>query len=129
MFNYVRCSAEDKLTTSNPKFCAKEGREFTLDCAERENADSRVFMGMHWVFDADDGIHMGNQVARQAYSNLMKPLDAQGNPHDPSSQRFSVDPSVMTRAALVCPNISYPAGWDDKDPTKGFGPLKIVPVP
>jgi membrane-associated phospholipid phosphatase len=126
-FNYIRCKhPEDKLTPN--KFCVN--RDFTLNCAERENADSRVFMGVHWVFDADDGIHMGNQVARQTYLNLMRPLDLQGNPHDPPSQLFSTDPTtVNTRAALVCHAIAYPAGWDNVDPKIGFGPLNVISVP
>jgi hypothetical protein len=125
VFNYVRClQGIDKLTPT--KFCAP--REFTLDCAERENADSRVFMGVHWVFDADDGIYMGNQVARQVYRDAMKPLDGQGQPHDAPSQTYSVTPASKKRSDLVCKNVQLPTGWDDADPTKGFGPLSIAIV-
>jgi hypothetical protein len=125
VYNYIRCLPNvDKVT--DPKFCAQ--REFTLDCAERENADSRIFMGVHWIFDADDGIFMGNQVARQVYRYLMKPIDAQGQPSDPPSQSFSVLPTTKKRADLVCTGIHLPMGWDDPDATKGFGPLVIQPV-
>jgi hypothetical protein len=107
------------------KFC--NPRQFGLDCAERENADSRLFMGVHWIFDADDGIVMGNQVARQVYRNSMKPLDALGQPSEPPSQIFSVNPATVTkRADLVCSGITLPMGWDDSDPTKGVGPINIV---
>jgi PAP2 superfamily len=125
VFNYVRCSAEDKLT--NKKFCSQ--RQFTLDCAERENADSRIFMGVHWIFDADDGIVIGNKVAGQVYHHAMKPVDAQGQPFDAPSQLFSADPTVIKkRGDLVCPGIALPTGWDDTDATKGFGSLSITPV-
>ena len=30
--------------------------------AEFDNAKSRIFMGVHWQFDADAGIKQGNQV-------------------------------------------------------------------
>jgi hypothetical protein len=123
-YNYIRCSANDKLTPK--QFCSP--RTFTLDCAERENADSRVFMGVHWIFDADDGIYIGNQVSRQAYRNLMQPLDAQGRPQTPPSQTFSVTPATKKRSDLVCGGITLPTGWDDPDPTKGFGPLTIMLV-
>jgi membrane-associated phospholipid phosphatase len=125
VFNYVRCSPDDKLT--DKKFCMD--RDLTLDCAERENADSRVFMGVHWVFDADDGIAMGNKVASQAYRRLMKPVDAQGQPSDPPTRTFSVVPATKERKDLVCPGITnLPGGWDDADATKGFGKLKIETV-
>jgi membrane-associated phospholipid phosphatase len=127
VFNYVRCSPDDKLTPPGSKFC--KDRSFKVDCAERENADSRVFMGVHWIFDADDGIVMGNQVARQVYRHAMKPVDDQGQAFDAPSQMFSVDPAVVKkRADLVCEGIQLPTGWDDPDGTKGFGPLKIVPI-
>ena len=130
VFNYIRCSKpEDKLT--DPKFCSE--RDLTLNCAERENADSRLFMGVHWVFDADDGIFMGNQVARQAYKRLMKPLDAQGQPFDPAAQPFAVRAVTgsQKRADLLCTGIDptkLPAKWDDADPTIGFGPLTVQAV-
>ncbi|HTZ67251.1 MAG TPA: vanadium-dependent haloperoxidase [Roseiarcus sp.] len=124
-FNYIRCKpGDDQLTPA--KFCAS--RDFTINCAERENADSRVFMGVHWVFDADDGIHMGNQVARQTYLSLMKPADG-GGPHDPPTQSFSTDPTINMRSALVCNGINYPTGWDNASPKVGFGPLNIISVP
>jgi hypothetical protein len=126
VFNYVRCSPDDKLT--DPKVC--NDRDLMLDCAERENADSRVFMGVHWVFDADDGIAMGNKVASHAYRHLMRPLDAQGQPVDPPIRTFSVTPATKERKDLLCPAITnLPAGWDDSDPTKGFGKLTIETVP
>lgn len=122
VFNYVRCSPDDKLT--DPKVC--NDRDLMLDCAERENADSRVFMGVHWVFDADDGIVMGNKVASHVYRHVMRPLDAQGQPVDPPLKTFSVTPANKERKDLLCPGMAnLPAGWDDVDATKGFGKLKI----
>ena len=127
VFNYVRCSDQDMFTPKTSKFCTE--RKFTLDCAERENADSRLFMGVHWVFDADDGVVIGNKVARQAYKYLMKPVDAQGQPFDAPAKTFSVAGSPMkTRADLVCPGVTYPTGWDDPDAKKGFGPLNVVVI-
>ena len=125
-FNYTRCKPDGSDHITPTGFCAE--RSYTLDCAERENADSRVFMGVHWIFDADDGIYMGNRVARQTYSNLMRPLDNLGHPRDLSAQTYSVASGSATRADLLCPNITYPMRWDDGDAKVGFGPLNVKVV-
>ena len=41
--------------------------------AARENADSRIYLGIHWVFDADGGIAVGNNIADYAFDNLLRP--------------------------------------------------------
>jgi hypothetical protein len=38
--------------------------------AERENGRSRIYLGIHWQFDADEGIKQGNQVADFVLKNL-----------------------------------------------------------
>jgi hypothetical protein len=42
--------------------------------AARENADSRIYLGIHWSFDADEGIAIGNAVANYAFDKYLKPL-------------------------------------------------------
>jgi hypothetical protein len=42
--------------------------------AEWENAESRIWMGIHWQFDGDDGIAVGNSVADTVFSSVLKPL-------------------------------------------------------
>ena len=37
--------------------------------AEWENAMSRVYMGVHWIFDAEDGVVLGNQIAGWVATN------------------------------------------------------------
>ncbi len=127
VFNYIRCSAEDRYTPAGSKSCKK--RTFNLDCAERENADSRVFVGVHWVFDADDGIEMGNRVASKVYHALMRPLSGSGAA-GPTPVLFSASPGKK-RADLLCPDIAgrgLPPNWDSTDGTIGFGDLAIVSV-
>lgn len=128
-FNYIRCERDggtlvDEITPA--KFC--EPRTFTLDCAERENADSRLWMGVHWIHDADDGITMGNQVAREVYGRMMRPVS--GNL---MSTRFSVDAADYQgenlRTALTCEGLDLPDGWDDPNGQTGFGELVVFDVP
>lgn len=130
VFNYVRCqrAADGTLLDEHTpeKFC--EPRQMTLDCAERENADSRLWMGVHWIDDADDGIVIGNQVARKVYGKLMRPTS--GNlPSSPFAVRQADYAGAGNlREALTCPDLDLPSGWADEDGTVGFGELTLVDV-
>ena len=42
--------------------------------AEWENAESRIWLGIHWQRDADDGIALGNGIADYVYANSLKAL-------------------------------------------------------
>jgi hypothetical protein len=49
-------------------------RFFTsLGQAELENAVSRIYLGIHWRFDATRGIAMGNRVANHVVQNFFRP--------------------------------------------------------
>jgi hypothetical protein len=118
--NYIRCSNED--ATKDPLFCGK--RDFNLDCAERENADSRLFMGVHWIFDADDGITMGNKVAREVYKKLLRPLpNASSGAGMQPPKLFSA--AEKKRDDLLCAGVVLPRGLDGADK---FGALKVETV-
>ena len=41
--------------------------------AMRENARSRIYLGIHWQFDADEGINMGMKIADNVFDNLLQP--------------------------------------------------------
>ncbi len=50
-------------------------REFqSFSQASRENADSRIYLGIHWGFDADEGIAVGNAIADHVFENLLQPV-------------------------------------------------------
>jgi hypothetical protein len=40
-----------------------------FDEAELENAQSRIWLGIHWQFDADAGIQQGRLIARDVFAN------------------------------------------------------------
>jgi membrane-associated phospholipid phosphatase len=42
--------------------------------AEYDNAESRIFIGVHWQFDADTGIAEGRQVADYVLANAFQPV-------------------------------------------------------
>jgi hypothetical protein len=43
--------------------------------AERENAESRIYMGIHWQFDADQGIILGTHVGDYVFQNAFRPVN------------------------------------------------------
>ncbi len=43
--------------------------------AERQNAESRVYLGVHWQFDADQGVLMGNKVGDWVWRHAFQPVD------------------------------------------------------
>lgn len=42
----------------------------SLTCAEQQNAQSRIFLGIHWQFDATAGITQGRAVAKDIMTRL-----------------------------------------------------------
>ena len=42
--------------------------------AEHDNAYSRIYLGIHWKFDADQGIILGNNVANYVFDHVYKKL-------------------------------------------------------
>lgn len=43
----------------------------SLSQAERENAQSRIYLGIHWAFDATEGIAQGNRVADYVFKHAL----------------------------------------------------------
>ncbi len=41
--------------------------------AEQQNAESRIWLGVHWQFDADQGIIMGNKVGDWVWGHAFQP--------------------------------------------------------
>src|SRR5262245_61128161 len=46
----------------------------TLTQAEQENAQSRIYLGVHWHYDASSGINLGHDVAGWVWSHAFTPL-------------------------------------------------------
>lgn len=48
-------------------------RSFTsFSQAAVENARSRIYLGIHWAFDATEGVKQGTAIANQAYDQLLR---------------------------------------------------------
>jgi hypothetical protein len=46
----------------------------SLSQAEEENGQSRIYLGIHWVFDKTEGITQGRRVADYVFKNAFVPL-------------------------------------------------------
>jgi hypothetical protein len=46
----------------------------SFSAAAAEDAESRIYLGVHYQFDADYGISMGNSVGSFVYANAMRPV-------------------------------------------------------
>ena len=40
--------------------------------AKLENAQSRIYLGIHWAFDRDEGIKQGDQVANYVFDHVLQ---------------------------------------------------------
>lgn len=45
-----------------------------LSDAILENALSRVYLGVHWQFDADAGVNSGKTIAEFIFNNALRPI-------------------------------------------------------
>lgn len=71
---YVLNSAESMPSGLNT-------RSFTsFSQAEWENGMSRIYLGVHWIFDAEDGIKLGNDIADWVGANMFQAVPEPASP-------------------------------------------------
>ncbi len=49
--------------------------------AAAENAASRIFLGIHWRFDAVQGVSAGNRIADYTFDHVLRPRNGRGPTH------------------------------------------------
>jgi hypothetical protein len=64
--------------------------------AAEENAQSRIYLGIHWIFDKQEGLLQGREVADYVFAHFLLPL---GSPGGPTGQPVSGDGSPAANAA------------------------------
>jgi hypothetical protein len=62
-------------TDSNGVVRPLEPRTFTsFSQAAQENAESRIYLGIHWQFDATNGVHQGDAIGNYVFDHILQPL-------------------------------------------------------
>ena len=61
-------------TAANPNVEVRSFTSFTQ--AANENGDSRVMVGIHFRSAVETGQHLGREIGRHVYQNLLRPLDS-----------------------------------------------------
>lgn len=84
-FNYVRCLDDPSPPHEQKTYCMlrtfnfynedvsyfdPDNAHFDPANAEGENSNSRIWMGVHWRFDGDNGIRVGRQVGDDVIANF-----------------------------------------------------------
>jgi hypothetical protein len=67
-YNFIRCKDGEKYSAT---FCGVTKFD-TFDAAETSNSLSRVWMGVHWAFDATDGEGLGKRIGTAVVSRSFK---------------------------------------------------------
>jgi hypothetical protein len=75
----------DELThtfgTDDPLYTGGPRTYHRFSDAAIENGRSRIYLGVHWSFDASDGYIVGTALGDFVYANTMRPIDSlAGNP-------------------------------------------------
>lgn len=74
-FTFVSDELNGVTTDSQGNTRPLRPRSFTsLSAASTENARSRIYLGIHWQFDADEGVHCGEAIAQEVFANVLRPL-------------------------------------------------------
>ncbi len=77
-YNGVTTGADGKVRPYLPRTFK------SFDAAEKENARSRIYLGVHWQHDADEGVTMGNAVADNMFDSYFTPRGKKPRVEPPS---------------------------------------------
>ena len=74
-FEFVSDELDGKSVDVDGSQRTRHTRSFnTLSDAMLENARSRVYLGVHWQFDADGGVESGKKIAETVFNKVLKPM-------------------------------------------------------
>ncbi|MDK9499706.1 vanadium-dependent haloperoxidase [Streptomyces katrae] len=62
------------MTTDDPQSPVKSRSFTSFSQAAREDADSRIWLGVHFPWDAEDGLALGDRIANHVYTTKLRRL-------------------------------------------------------
>ncbi|RST01909.1 phosphatase PAP2 family protein [Streptomyces sp. WAC07149] len=62
------------MTTDDPQSPVKSRSFTSFSQAAREDADSRIWLGVHFPWDAEDGLTLGDRIANHVYTTKLRRL-------------------------------------------------------
>ncbi|GAA1845488.1 vanadium-dependent haloperoxidase [Asanoa iriomotensis] len=65
-------SMPEVLTTEDPHAVGVTRAPGTFTAAARENGRSRIYLGVHWQWDADQGYNTGEAIANQVFNSRLR---------------------------------------------------------
>ena len=83
----------------------------SLSQAAGENAQSRIYLGIHWHFDAVEGIRCGDNIADYIFTNSLLPDDGHR-----SQAIASMDPEAQIQLAIKLENVAGNGGIPGHNP-------------
>ncbi|MBG0830155.1 vanadium-dependent haloperoxidase [Planomonospora sp. ID67723] len=69
-----------QLTSEDPHAPVRTKNFTSFSQAAKENADSRVYLGVHYPWDATDGLELGEKIASYVYANKLTCISTCPNP-------------------------------------------------
>jgi hypothetical protein len=89
-----------------------------------ENAQSRIYLGIHWEFDAATGIRCGNRIADWVFTHALQPQDSA-----PPVTMHSMNPMSQIRLAVKLENVAAHSGLSAKEVADVRIPPPSGPLP
>ncbi|HTQ39435.1 MAG TPA: phosphatase PAP2 family protein [Pirellulales bacterium] len=72
----------------------------SFSAAAEENAMSRVYLGIHWIFDAQNGVAQGDKIADYDFNHIFQPLN-QPMPSSSGSHLFAAYLKTVLQTTLM----------------------------
>src|SRR5207237_5768113 len=70
-----------------------------------ENAESRIYLGIHWQFDAVEGVRCGDHIADYIYTHALAPLRG-----GRLTAMSSLDPTTQVALAVLLEDVAAHGG-------------------
>lgn len=96
------------ITTDEPLYTGAARTYRSFSEAAKENAQSRIFLGVHWQFDADDGLAAGAALGEYVFSRILRPATAAERATADASAPLAVSAAPGAQQVTIAYEMSAP---------------------